>query len=215
MTSESLQLFVNMDLSESVFNRITLAYLKYSGAESCKYMNFDDFKESSVSATTQIEVLVMFARTGSTQGANIDSTLGQLDTLLNTINDKQLKHSVKFFKLVDCGDEYAAPLTDFLIISQYLEEVSLRVTDGVEGSVLAADYTSDDSEESHVEIRDTSSQEFLEHMVGHIQQSLTAINLNFGAGDLPDVGHTSQNEVAEALSEFLTEKFGGVNRKSW
>ncbi len=197
---------VNVDLPDSGFNAALAAFSEHLVTADADTINLCRGGLSGVGANSTIHVALFFRRSLSLMSEQSNSAELRIDAVLSDLEQQQIKHRVAAVSLVDCGEEYSDPLSDFSVLRSQLEIVAGHVNSDTRGHVYAVDFAGDLETGAPERVFDTETAAFRRHLGQHIAKALSMMNGSIGDDGAQHFAPRGSHDLDLSLSHL--EKLG-------
>ncbi len=175
------RLNINIDIQEGIFGTVTEMFDQFRNDESTvKSVKINEFIDIAPSTIEDIEVAIFFARCTSFESEKNTLASRKIRELSTELVSSQQKNKVHKVSLIDFGDIYQQPLSDFSVIGHYIELVMDSIVANVPGGIYTADRQDIDWSFADTKFYDVSSPDFIGRIVNHIETSLEGLSEKFG-----------------------------------
>jgi hypothetical protein len=185
MTSQMLQVVVNLDLHDKLFSE-AVRFLEERKVISKAPLDMDSLGPFGPTlASDGFEIFAFYTRRADSAPHSLASAIDKITLTTQSLAQIQLCHAVRKITLVDCGEVPTAPLSDFSAVAQYLEVFANDMSADASAQVVALDHDFF-ADQPYARLYDTQSAEFIDHFAAYTRNSLLMLNTGFGSGKLPD-----------------------------
>ncbi len=125
-----------------------------------------------------------------------------LASLLEQLDQHEVKPVISDVALVDCGKESCCPLSSFSVLRQKLELISGFVPPHTSAEIFSVDFNGEVDMGIPVNFFATTSEEFRSHMGRYVERTLNNLNGEFGQDKLPEFRRIQDVDFRQALARI-------------
>jgi hypothetical protein len=176
---------LNIDLSEECFELALSTFLKHlPSAENGADVRRAD-KNLDPTGFNSVFLAIFFERSTELDLKSMSTSDKTLVSLLEQLDQEEVKPMISEVALVDCGKESFCPLSSFSVLRQKLELISGFVPPQTSAEIFSVDFSGEIDMVAPTNFFATTSERFLRHMGRYVERTLKELNGDFDRSDLP------------------------------